>query len=91
MKRLLDGGIRFYLVLVLIFLYLPILVMALFAFNKSPLYALPFEFDLVWFKALAEKVDSLDPIGQSLKPVAPCKPPDMLGGPGLKPETGRNC
>ena len=53
MRRLLDSGIRIYLVAVLIFLYLPILVMALFAFNKSPLYGLPFEFDLVWFKALA--------------------------------------
>ncbi|MBP8116156.1 MAG: hypothetical protein KAY09_00360 [Nitrospira sp.] len=42
-------------------------------------------------KALAEKVDGLDPIGQSLKPVVPCKPPDMLGAPGVKPETGRNC
>ncbi|MBL8710034.1 MAG: ABC transporter permease [Rhodospirillaceae bacterium] len=53
MRRLLDGGIRFYLILVLVFLYLPILVMALLAFNKSPLYGLPFEFDLVWFDALA--------------------------------------
>ncbi|TDQ84211.1 spermidine/putrescine transport system permease protein [Dongia mobilis] len=53
MRRFLDGGIRLYLVLVLIFLYLPILVMALFAFNRSPLYGLPFEFDLVWFEALA--------------------------------------
>ncbi len=33
-------------------------------------------------RALAEKVESLDPIGKPLKPVAPCKPPDMLGGPG---------
>jgi len=53
MKRVIDSGIRFYLILVLVFLYLPILVMALFAFNKSPLYGLPFEFDLVWFEALA--------------------------------------
>lgn len=53
MRKLVDGGIRFYLILVLVFLYLPILVMALLAFNKSPLYGLPFEFDLVWFKALA--------------------------------------
>lgn len=53
MRRLADSGIRIYLVLVLVFLYVPILVMALFAFNRSPLYGLPFEFDLVWFEALA--------------------------------------
>ena len=37
---------------ILAFLYLPILVMILMAFNRSPLYELPFTFDLVWFKAL---------------------------------------
>ena len=42
-------------------------------------------------KALAEKVESLAPIGKPLKPAAPCKPPDMLGAPGAKPETGCNC
>lgn len=39
--------------LVLFFLYVPILVMAAMGFNASPLYALPFEFDLVWYKNLA--------------------------------------
>ena len=39
--------------LVLVFLYLPIVVMVAMAFNRSPLYELPFTFDLVWFKALA--------------------------------------
>lgn len=47
--RLLTG----YLWLVLLFLYVPILVMAAMGFNASPLYALPFDFDLVWYKALA--------------------------------------
>ncbi|HVO03804.1 MAG TPA: ABC transporter permease [Candidatus Cybelea sp.] len=42
-----------YLALILIFLYVPILVMAVLAFNRSPLYQLPFEFDLRWFKDLA--------------------------------------
>lgn len=49
-------GARFltaYLWLVLLFLYVPILVMAAMGFNASPLYALPFDFDLVWYKALA--------------------------------------
>ena len=42
-----------YLGLILIFLYLPIVVMIAMAFNRSPLYEMPFTFDLVWFKALA--------------------------------------
>lgn len=42
-------------------------------------------------KALAEKMERLDPIGKPLKPAAPCKPPDMLGAPGAHAETGRNC
>ncbi|WP_210336220.1 ABC transporter permease [Methylobrevis albus] len=42
-----------YVGVILLFLYVPILVMMLMAFNASPLYQLPFDFDLVWFKALA--------------------------------------
>ena len=42
-----------YLWLVVGFLYVPILVMAALGFNASPLYGLPFQFDLVWYKALA--------------------------------------
>jgi spermidine/putrescine transport system permease protein len=38
---------------ILVFLYLPILVMMAMAFNRSALYELPFVFDLVWFRALA--------------------------------------
>jgi spermidine/putrescine transport system permease protein len=44
---------RGYVGLVLLFLYLPIVVMALMAFNASPLYAMPFEFSTEWFAALA--------------------------------------
>jgi spermidine/putrescine transport system permease protein len=43
-----------YLLAVLVFLYLPILVMMAMAFNRSALYEMPFTFDLVWFKALME-------------------------------------
>ncbi len=39
--------------LVLVFLYLPIVIMALMAFNASPLYAMPFVFSTEWFAALA--------------------------------------
>lgn len=45
--------VRAYLCLILLFLYLPIAVMIVMAFNRSPLYELPVVFDTVWFKALA--------------------------------------
>ena len=45
---------RLFLAAVLVFLYLPIVVMIAMAFNRSALYELPFTFDLVWFKALAQ-------------------------------------
>lgn len=45
--------VKIWLGLILAFLYLPILVMMVMAFNRSALYELPFTFDLVWFKALA--------------------------------------
>ena len=48
-----TGIAKIYLGLVLIFLYVPIFVMAALAFNRSPLYELPFHFDLIWFKELA--------------------------------------
>ncbi len=48
------------IVLVLAFLYLPIFIMMVMAFNRSELYALPFEFDLRWFRALADNATLLD-------------------------------
>ncbi len=49
------GGVvlRLHLFLVLLFLYVPIIVMAVLSFNRSQLYELPFTFDLVWYKTLA--------------------------------------
>ena len=49
MRKLLDA----HLVATYLFLYVPIFVMAALAFNSSPLYKLPFHFDLIWFKMLA--------------------------------------
>ena len=43
---------RVWLGLLLAFLYLPVAVLVLMAFNDSPLYALPFVFSLRWFEAL---------------------------------------
>ena len=48
-----TGIAKAYLALILLFLYVPIVVMAALAFNASPLYELPFHFDLVWFRTLA--------------------------------------
>jgi spermidine/putrescine transport system permease protein len=46
--------------LVLAFLYVPIVVMAVLSFNASPLYALPFHFDLVWYRALTGNAKLID-------------------------------
>jgi spermidine/putrescine transport system permease protein len=46
--------------LVLAFLYVPIVVMAVLSFNASPLYALPFDFDLVWYRELAGNAKLID-------------------------------
>jgi spermidine/putrescine transport system permease protein len=51
-RQLASGLAKFYLALVLLFLYVPILTMAAMAFNASPLYELPFKFDLIWFESL---------------------------------------
>ena len=50
-----NGGswLRAWLALVLVFLYLPIVVMIAMAFNRSVLYELPYDFTTDWFVALA--------------------------------------
>ena len=53
MKRVLKSLVSGYLALVLVFLYLPIAVMMVMAFNRSPLYQLPVVWDTVWFEAQA--------------------------------------
>ena len=42
-----------YLAAIVGFLYLPILVMMVMAFNRSPLYQIPIVFDTIWFEQLA--------------------------------------
>jgi spermidine/putrescine transport system permease protein len=44
---------RIYLVLIIVFLYLPIVVMMAMGFNESSLYQLPFHFTLKWYVALS--------------------------------------
>ncbi len=60
MPGLLSLSLRLYLGLVLFFLYLPIAVMMIMAFNRSSLYLLPIEFDTVWFEALADNWRLID-------------------------------
>jgi spermidine/putrescine transport system permease protein len=50
---MMEKIVKAYLGAVLVFLYLPIAVMIVMAFNRSALYELPFTFDLVWFRALS--------------------------------------
>ena len=62
MKRL---GLA-HLWIVIAFLYLPIAVMVVMAFNASPLYQLPFEFSLDWFAKLPDNERLLSASGNSL-------------------------
>lgn len=40
---------------------------------------------------LAERVEHMEPISKPLKPAPPCRPPDMLGAPGVQDDPGRSC
>jgi spermidine/putrescine transport system permease protein len=60
MRRIGEWVARGYLGIVLLFLYMPILVMTMMAFNRSALYELPLQFDTVWFEALAQNDRLLD-------------------------------
>lgn len=51
---------RFWLLLILVFLYAPIAVMAFMSFNASPFYQLPFEFSTTWYRRLAGNAEIID-------------------------------
>ncbi|XWX05032.1 ABC transporter permease [Aggregatilineales bacterium SYSU G02658] len=57
---------RAYILLSLLFLYVPLFVMMLMAFNRSRLNQLPFVFDLVWFEALLSNTRLLTATGNSI-------------------------
>ena len=57
--RLLEGLGRFYIGLLLAFLYLPIVIMALMSFNASPFYQLPFEWTTKWYEDLSRNAQLL--------------------------------
>ena len=60
MNRFLDRVGRFYLGLVLAFLYVPIAVMALMSFNVSEFYQLPVRFTTDWYVQLWNNAEILD-------------------------------
>ncbi len=64
--RMLNGFGRFYLGLVLFFLYAPILVMAAMSFNASEFYRLPFEFSTTWYEQLWTNQEILDSAWRSV-------------------------
>jgi len=49
LTRTLNGLGKLYVGLLLLFLYLPIIIMALMSFNASPFYMLPIEWSTVWY------------------------------------------
>jgi spermidine/putrescine transport system permease protein len=50
LTRTLNGLGKLYVGLLLLFLYLPIIIMALMSFNASPFYMLPVEWSTVWYE-----------------------------------------
>src|SRR5690606_9671937 len=48
-----SAASSFYLGLILVFIYLPIIIMMLMGFNESSSYELPFRFSLTWYEQLA--------------------------------------
>ncbi len=63
MRRRRDAGARLgraYMAAVLLFLYVPIVVMAAMSFNASKLYRLPIDWSLTWYVALAGNERLLD-------------------------------
>ncbi|MEA2781863.1 MAG: spermidine/putrescine transport system permease protein [Rhodospirillaceae bacterium] len=53
MSRISSSLLKAHLVVILGFLYVPVAVMIVMAFNRSPLYQLPIVWDTVWFRELA--------------------------------------
>jgi len=57
---------RFYVGLVLFFLYAPIFIMALMSFNASEFYQLPFQFSTRWYDKLQHNSDILNAAWRSV-------------------------
>ena len=59
-RRLLPGLGRAYLGAMLVFLYTPIVVMALMSFNASPFYTLPIDWSTRWYVRLSSNAVLID-------------------------------
>ncbi len=57
---------RLWLILMLVFLYAPIAVMAFMSFNASPFYQLPFEFSTNWYVRLAGNSEIIESAARSV-------------------------
>ena len=66
MSLLARSLVRVLLAVLLVFLYLPIIVMIAMAFNESSLYALPFKFSTTWFEQLSHNDQLLTAAGNSV-------------------------
>lgn len=66
MSRLWSFFLQLYLAVVLGFLYVPIAVMIVMAFNRSPLYELPIVWSTVWFQNLPQNERLIDASFNSL-------------------------
>lgn len=67
LTRWLEDVGRFYVGLLLAFLYLPIVIMALMSFNASPFYQLPFEWTTHWYSDLSRNNQLLTATLNSLR------------------------
>lgn len=68
MKKGKAVGLKIYAIFYLIFLYVPVLFLPLFSFNDSAFIAFPLSgFTTQWYAALADDVDMLHALGNSLK------------------------
>lgn len=63
----LQGLGRFYIGLLLAFLYLPIVIMALMSFNVSPFYQLPLEWTTGWYSDLSRNSQLLNATWNSVR------------------------
>jgi spermidine/putrescine transport system permease protein len=62
-----GAGLRVYTIIYLLFLYAPIILLPLFAFNSGTIIAFPLEgFSTKWFTALAENTALINAVKNSV-------------------------
>ncbi|MGC4023784.1 MAG: ABC transporter permease [Mesorhizobium sp.] len=66
MSRLLEWLGRAWLLLLLAFLYLPLIIMGVMSFNASPFYQLPIEWTTTWYSQLFSNAQLIDATWNSI-------------------------